>query len=682
MNTAIHSLSFFIAFILSVSISFAQLPVETQPSLDQSNNIRNYLMRAASEVTHNSLAGIQSKEDWENARDRRYEEYLEMMSLTDVPLAGERPPLNIQVVGEIQQDGFKIIQLYYESLPDLYVPANLYVPDNIEKPAPAILYLCGHSRTQKTNYQAHPRHFAKLGFVSLIVETIQWGEVRGHHWGCYAEGRFHWYSRGYTPGGVELWNAIRGIDLLVQRDDVDAENIGVTGISGGGIVSWYTGAADKRVKAVAPVCGNGTVEGHIHQHTIDGHCDCMMLINTHLVDVHDIGALIAPRPLLVAAANRDGLYSIEAIRTAFNNVERIYKLLGAQENIAFVETPGGHSYHQDSRARIFSFFLKHLMGKDVPPGETGDIDESDDAMLSDDMLSVYNGTPPEDDRTTTIQDTFQQMAQAPTIQTEQQWHEYKENVISFLKAKTFNAFPNEEVDFSIRREFRADDGGDIYTFVSENGWRLPVEIRMDAGSAAGQGVVVVLRNPNEERWASEGFSNGLPGGWTRAFFCARGIGESSSWSPGSQWHIRRASAWTGRTVASMRVYDVLRCLDAVRTLPGVDHSRIALAARGEMAAVALYAALLDGKLHTLLIGNPPPTQNARSNEDGTGEAIEMLNCLRITDLPQVAGILYPTQVVFVGEPHTNYAWVNDTAVSLGIQDSIHTVDSIRNWKPE
>lgn len=659
----------------------AQLFVQSTPPLDQSNNIRNYLMRVASEVTHNSLAGIHTIQDWKNVRDQRYQEFLEMLSLTDVPLEGERPPLNVKVVDEIQQDGYKIIKLYYESLPDLYVPADLYIPDDITDPVPAVLYVCGHSRTQKVHYQAHPRHFAKLGFVSLIVETIQWGEVYGHHWGCYAEGNFHWYSRGYTPGGVELWNAIRGIDLLVDRPEVDGSKIGVTGISGGGAVSWYTGAADPRVKAVAPVCGNGTVEGHVHQHTVDGHCDCMMPINTKLIDFHDIGALIAPKPLLVAAANRDGLYSIESIRTAYNNVERIYHLYGADENVSFVETPGGHSYHEISRTKIFSFFIKHLMGKDVPPSETGDIDESDEAMLSVDELRIYVDGPPADDRTTTIQDSFQNMAEAPSITSQAEWNAYKDNVVAFLKENTFKAFPQDKCELSIRREFRADDSRDDYSFVPEEGFRLPIEISMNSGSAEGQGVVVVLRNPNEKRWASEGFSNGIPNGWTRAYFSARGIGESS-WSPGSQWHLRRAAAWTGRTIASMRVYDVLRCLETVRQLPGVDKDRIALAARGEMAAVALYAALLDGNLHSLIIANAPPTQNAPSNPDGTGEAIEMLNCLRVTDLPQVAGILAPTKVYFIGKPHENYEWAKQTMAAVGKGDMVEEISNMRGWSGE
>lgn len=153
--------------------------IETRPPSDQSNNIRNYLMRVASEITHKSLAGVNSLDDWQKVREERYQEFLEMMSLTNLPLENERPPLNVKIVGTIQRQGYRIEKLYYESLPKLYVPANLYIPQGITEPVPAILYVCGHSRTQKVNYQAHARKFAKLGFVCLIIETIQWGEVLG-----------------------------------------------------------------------------------------------------------------------------------------------------------------------------------------------------------------------------------------------------------------------------------------------------------------------------------------------------------------------------------------------------------------------------------------------------------------------------------------------------------------------
>lgn len=662
---------FLMSFIMTVQSE--PLQIETKPVFDQSNNIRQYLMRAASEITHNSLADINTRDDWERVREQRYQELTEMLSLHDVPLSGERPPLNIKETGVIQKDNYKIIKLYYESLPNLYVPANLYVPNTINHKAPAILYPCGHSRTQKVSYQPHPRKFAELGFVALVFETVQWGEVYGSHWGCYAEGQFQWYSRGYTPGGVELWNGIRGIDLLCSLDYVDPNNIGVTGISGGGSQSWYIGAIDRRVKAVAPVCGCCTLESHIRQRMVDGHCDCMTPINTKLIDYHDIGALIAPRPLLIGQADRDGLNSIEGVKQSVAYMKKIYELYGAEDNINLVVTPGGHSYHEKSRTQIFSFMMKHLMDKDVSPNEVGDVDQSEDSLLSEDELRVYVDGPPANDRTKTIQETFVKVATPPALKTVEDWNKHKSHVIEFLKDNTFNAFPKLPGDLSLRMEYRSrsneTSGMNDYTFVPEKGFRLTFEWNWKETETKKKPVLLVLRNPNEKRWASESFSNELRPEWTRAYLQVRGVGETS-WSQGLQWHVRRASAWTGRTIASMRVYDVLRCIEALRSLDEVDPDKIAIAARGEMAAVAMYAALLDGRLESVYLQNPPATQNAPGETDGTGPAIEMLNCLRVTDLPQVVGFLYPTKVQLMGAVDENYDWSINLANQLGWKDAI------------
>jgi dienelactone hydrolase len=670
------------------SVAWARAyPIETHAARDQCNDIRHYLNRVAEEVTQDSLAEIQTLDQWRQARPARQAQYLEMMGLVDVPLTGPRPPLNVKVVGTLQQSGYRIEKLRYESLGQLYVPANLYIPDGITTPVPAILYVCGHARTQKVRYQAHARRFAELGFVCLIIETIQWGEVRGDHWGCYARGWFHWYSRGYTPAGVELWNALRGLDLLCARPEVDAGRLGVTGISGGGTQTWYIAAADPRIKAAATVCGTTTIQSHVFQRTIDGHCDCMMPINTYRWDFHDLGALIAPRPLLIASANRDGLNAIEAVRDVYHRTQAIYELYDSADHLSLVETPGGHSYHPISRKRIFSFFLKHLMGQAVPAADIEDIDESEAAMLTEAQLQVYPEGPPADDRTTTIQDSFIVPASPPDLADlpdEPALARHRAEVSDFLRVKTFGAFPADPVPLDIRQEFRARDGAPwgrtTYSFVTERGFRLKVELRWRHPPEEAQPLMLVLRNPDEDRWASEGFMSGLADTWNIATLECRGIGETG-WSANLQWHIRRAAAWTGRTVASMRVYDVLRCLEVVRSLRGVAGDHVALAARGEMAAVAAYAGFLDPQVWGVVLKDPPATQNAPSEPDGRGPALEMLNCLRVTDLPQITGLLFPRPVAVLGTVPESYHWARDLYRSLGSGDRFQQPGRLADWNP-
>jgi hypothetical protein len=191
--------------------------------------------------------------------------------------------------------------------------------------------------------------------------------------------------------------------------------------------------------------------------------------------------------------------------------------------------------------------------------------------------------------------------------------------------------------------------------------------------------MLVLRSPDENRWDSAEFIEGLEENWNVAYFEARGIG-ATGWSPNLQWHIRRASAWTGRTVASMRVYDVLRCLQVLESMQGVDSDNIAIAARGEMCVIALYTAFLHNNTTALLLQNPPQSQDTASSPDGRGPAIEMLNSLRITDLSQIAGLLYPGDIAFIKEMPEAYKWAANLYAILGKSGRLQTVANVGEWQ--
>ncbi len=669
------TLFLFIPGILFLFFSSCSVDKMKKGQVNQANNIHSYLIREAKKITDNSLNDMRSLNDWNKIRSQRYNEYIEMLGLKDLSMNGKRSDLNVKITGTIQKDGYRIEKLYYESLPGLYVPANLYIPDHINGKAPAILYVCGHAETQKVYYQAYPRKYAQLGFVCLIVETIQLGEVRGEHHGCYSRGWFNWYSRGYTPAGVEVWNGIRGIDLLCARPEVDPEKIGVTGISGGGAQSWFIAAADPRIKAVSPVCGASTLEAQITSRTIDDHCDCMMPINTYRIDIQNIGALIAPRPLLIGQANRDGWFTIESVRRLYRDIKKVYDLYGAAGNIGLVETPGGHSYHRISRERINSFFMEHLMGKKVTPEETGDIDESPGTQLSSEELKVYVDGPPADDRTTTIQDSFIPLTPAPEISNEKELVAFRDSVRKFLLRETFGAFPEKPVPLHPILLHRTDDyakfGKDYYSIATEEGWRLKIDIRWNYDPSTQKPLMIVLRNagvfwrnPSDEQSGADSLIGKLKDNYNVACFDVRGVGESG-WDQNQQWDIRRSSAWIGRTIASMQVYDVLRAIEFCRSLKGVEPLKIGIAAEGPMTVVALYAALLDGNCETLVLEDLPESQDRPSRSDGTGDAIEMLNCLQVTDVYQLPALLSPARIVVSGNVPNTYQWSEEVLKKLG-----------------
>jgi hypothetical protein len=186
--------------------------------------------------------------------------------------------------------------------------------------------------------------------------------------------------------------------------------------------------------------------------------------------------------------------------------------------------------------------------------------------------------------------------------------------------------------------------------------------------------MIVLRNAGENRYESENFISNLDNSWNLAFVEVRGVGDAG-WDPNMQWHIRRASAWTGRTIASMQVYDLLRCIEFCRTLGAVDPAAIGIAARDEMGVVAMYSALLDGKCTRLILKNPPQTQDVTSSPDGRGPAIEILNCLRITDLWQLPALLSPAEVNIPGGMPESYKWSDEVLKKLG-KKTITVIDKI------
>ena len=651
--------------------------------------IRDYLSGEARRITERSRADFADGDAWKRHLPERRGQYREMMGLADQPEHALRPPLDVHVTGIVERPRYRIEKLYYESLPKLYVTANLYLPkrdgarNGQPERFPGVLYVCGHADTQKVHYQAHPRRFAELGFACLIVETVQLGEVRGYHHGCYREGWHHWISRGYSPASIETINGIRGLDLLAQRPDVDAGRLGVTGISGGGAVTWWIAAADQRVKVAAPVCGTSTLASYIADRTIDGHCDCMWLNNTYRWDLADVGALIAPRPLLIASADRDPLFTIASIRQVHDQLKTLYAALGAGEKLRLVETPGGHSYHERSRTGIFSWFIKHLQGRDVPPEAVGDTDESPQSLESAETLRVFVNGPLLEDRTPTIHDEVFTPPAPPRIATVKNLRQTRADVIAALRKQTFGAFPSIPPALETAVEYESEDNGATgcrFAFTSEHGWRLHGQLTRPDSAPAPVPAVVALRGPDEERGAAERFLGQIRAPWIKAVVEPRGTGDTA-WGQELQWHLRRAAAWTGRTLASMRVWDTLRAIEAVRTLPDVYPGQIALAARGEMAAVALYAALLDGRIQTLILESPPATQNAPSRPDGRGPAVEMLNCLRITDLPQVAGLLFPAEIVFSGDRPATYAWAEELYRNLGAPEKIRHFADLAAWKP-
>ncbi|HID22898.1 MAG TPA: acetylxylan esterase, partial [Planctomycetaceae bacterium] len=296
--------------------------------------IHEYFRRVVHRIAERTLADVKTKADWQKQRERRRRELLYMLGLDPLP---EKTDLKATVTGTVEAEEFVVEKLHYQSLPGLYVTANFYRPKDLSGPVPTILYVCGHGRVKidgvsygnKANYQHHPAWFARHGYCCLILDSLQLGEIEGIHHGTYRYGMWWWIARGYTPAGVEAWNCIRALDYLATRPEVDMKRIGVTGRSGGGIYTWWIAAVDDRPYALVPVAGITDLENYVVDGAIEGHCDCMFMVNTYQWDFPLVAALAAPRPLLLSNSDKDRIFPLDGVMRLYWQIRRLYDLYGA-----------------------------------------------------------------------------------------------------------------------------------------------------------------------------------------------------------------------------------------------------------------------------------------------------------------------------------------------------------------
>jgi hypothetical protein len=188
--------------------------------------IREFLTARAKDLEKDFLPGVKIGADFEKLRPQLRQQYLDMLGLWPLP---EKTPLQATVVGtlEFPEQKFKVEKLHYQSKPGLYVTANLYSPLPSQGRYPAIFYSIGHYNAKRDGHKVAvqgPWDLVRHPRLRLPPRRHdQLGEVTCTHHGTYNQQRWWWHSAGFTPAGVECWNAIRGIDYLQSRPDVDPE---------------------------------------------------------------------------------------------------------------------------------------------------------------------------------------------------------------------------------------------------------------------------------------------------------------------------------------------------------------------------------------------------------------------------------------------------------------------------
>ncbi len=291
----------------------------------------------------------------------------------------EKTPLNAVVTGRIERENYTVEKAHFDAYPGFLVTGNLYRPLG-SGPFPAVI--CPHGHWKKGRIEDGERGsvpgraitLARMGAVVFTYDMIGYNDSLQfkHRWGGAREKLW-----GLHPFSLQLWSSIRAIDFVSGLEGVDPERIGCTGASGGGTQTFAVMAVDSRVKVAAPV--------NMISSTMQGGCLCenapiLRLANSNM----EIGALMAPRPLLLVSATGD--WTRETPRVEYPAIRSIYRLYDAEEKVENVHVDAGHNYNQASREAMYRFFGKWLIGGE---GDFADFKEPAFEVESTEDLRVF-----------------------------------------------------------------------------------------------------------------------------------------------------------------------------------------------------------------------------------------------------------------------------------------------------
>lgn len=626
---------------------------------------RNLVQRGAA-ISRDPLQGVDSLEKWQTRRPEVRRRFLEMLGLDPMP---PRTPPNVRVTATFERAGYRVENVVFESRPKLYVTGNLYLPaaGAEARRYPAIVYVSGHApgpAGAKVQYQHHGIWFAKNGYVALVLDTLEFGEVPGLHHGLYDLSMWQWLSLGYTPAAVEVWNAIRALDYLETRPEVDRTRAGITGRSGGGAVSWFTAAADERFQAVAPVHGTWSVGPHVEHDTVKENCDCIYFLNTYQMDLPLVGALIAPRPLMIINASMDGMFPPPGYEPVEQCLRTVYGWYGVPEKLgAFAEATG----HADTPAyrKAANEWMNRWLRNDATPFEEGGIAREEAARLT--VLERY----PAGALNEGIDRSFIALPAAKRYGTVAEWNERRSELTAKLRDQVYRAMPASKVPFAT---WKAESGGwtgryaDSYNveFTTEENIRVQGQLFIPRDGRKSHPALIYVKG-KEDTVSGVDYDRLLSAFAHHVVLVLKPRAVDYPMDVTRMSITKMTAGLLGATLDSMQLWDVLRSVDYLLEEEKLSLTTISVFGRQQVGGLALHAAALDARIGRVILEDAPASH---------WQGPALLNVLRLTDLAEVAAMVAPREIVSLTPLPATYAWTRAVFGLFGKRSAMREAASI------
>jgi cephalosporin-C deacetylase-like acetyl esterase len=525
-----------------------------------------------------------------------------------------RGPLNARVTGRLEGVGYTIEKVIYESLPGFYVTGNVYRPDQPGR-YPGVLLQSGHTQEGKPEDQRMAANLALKGFVVLCFDPIGQGEREqtfSRQLGAPLAG---WSVPEHILVGAQseligeglaryfIWDAMRSLDYLASRPDVDASRMGVSGCSGGGALTTFLGGLDPRLKVVIPGCYPSSFRTLF----ATGGPDAEMVFPGFLasgLDTADFVELSAPTPWLLQSTENDEYhFSHKSVLQVYEEARKWYGLYGAADKVGFMVGPGWHGMPLMAREAVYRWMVRYL--KDGHGNEH----ELPVKMYTNHELQVTTSGNVEDEPGSRklyqlLKADYEARKRPRTIA------ELRVE-LKKLKIPTDHSAPKIKV---LKETKEAEGQTEETEFESEPGIWLKATFHLPSSPGKKPAVLLV----------SDSTKHMLSTAAMATEMCKRGrivlemetrhsseeVGNEHEGDFPGDWMTNLRANLIGRNLPAMRAHDILRGVDLLAARPDVEPDSICAFARGVKGVWLLLAAAADPRISRIWLDRTPYSLSA------------------------------------------------------------------------
>ncbi|WP_127585695.1 alpha/beta hydrolase family protein [Paenibacillus koleovorans] len=283
-------------------------------------------------------------------------------------------PQQSRITGVVQLEEFRIEKVVFSSREGVWVTANLYVPNDRQGPGAAVLFLCGHyDRAKHTpEYQMVCQYLVQAGLVVLAIdppgqgERLQYVDQAGAPRSGIGVSEHDYAGAPCLPLGDSLaryflHDAMRAVDYLISRPEVDPSRIGVTGNSGGGLQTSMMMMADPRIAAAAPGTFIMSRQSYMYADQAQDAEQIWPSFSAKGLDHEDILLAMAPKPVLVLACAYD-FFPIEGTKETVDSARNYWRLMGEESRLGLLIDDSPHRYTPLLARGAAAFLTEHLNG--------------------------------------------------------------------------------------------------------------------------------------------------------------------------------------------------------------------------------------------------------------------------------------------------------------------------------